>query len=49
MEEKKSADIILIPKDSSPDQIETSIAAFNEPLSSLLNHIGVSFPKNWTV
>ncbi|MCD8411076.1 hypothetical protein [Tenacibaculum finnmarkense] len=43
MEENKiqKADIVLIPKDSSPAQIETSIAAFNEPLSNLLNHIGL--------
>ena len=34
-------EIILIPQDSSPAQIETSIAAFNQPLSNLLNHIGL--------
>ena len=37
----KKTEIILIPQDSSPAQIETSIAAFNEPLSNLLNHIGL--------
>ena len=33
--------IILIPKDTTPQEIETSIAAFNEPLANLLTHIGL--------
>ncbi len=33
--------IILIPKDSTPEKIETSIAAFNQPLADLLTHIGL--------
>jgi hypothetical protein len=37
----KKTEIVLIPKDSSPAQIETSISAFNEPLSNLLTHIGL--------
>jgi len=39
--EVKTGQIILIPEDSTPQQIETSIAAFNEPLANLLNHIGL--------
>jgi len=37
----KKNKIELIPSGSSPQQIETSIAAFNEPLSNLLTHIGL--------
>ncbi|MBP6755264.1 MAG: hypothetical protein KA210_03885 [Bacteroidia bacterium] len=33
--------IILIPTQTTPQQIETSIAAFNEPLANLLTHIGL--------
>ncbi|KOS05227.1 hypothetical protein AM493_03625 [Flavobacterium akiainvivens] len=33
--------IILIPVQSSPQKIETSIAAFNEPLANLLQHVGL--------
>ena len=33
--------IILIPTQTTPQQIETSIAAFNEPLANLLMHIGL--------
>ncbi len=33
--------IILIPKDTTPQQVETSIAAFNQPLANLLTHIGL--------
>lgn len=36
-----SGQIILIPKDTTPQQIETSIAAFNQPLANLLAHIGL--------
>ena len=36
-----SQHIILIPKDSTPEKIETSIAAFNKPLANLLTHIGL--------
>jgi hypothetical protein len=36
-----NAEIILIPSESSPQKIENSIAAFNEPLSNLLQHIGL--------
>lgn len=34
-------EIILIPRDSTPEKIETSIAAFNVPLANLLTHIGL--------
>jgi hypothetical protein len=33
--------IILIPKDTTPERIETSIKAFNEPLANLLSHVGL--------
>jgi hypothetical protein len=33
--------IILIPKDTNPQQVETSIAAFNQPLANLLTYIGL--------
>jgi hypothetical protein len=33
--------IILIPKDTTPQKIENSIAAFNQPLANLLTHIGL--------
>lgn len=39
--ENKNTEIILIPKDTTPQQIETSIAAFNQPLANLLTHIGL--------
>lgn len=39
--ETVSGQIILIPKDTTPQQIETSIAAFNQPLANLLAHIGL--------
>lgn len=39
--EIKSGQIILIPKDTTPQQVETSIAAFNEPLANLLTYIGL--------
>lgn len=38
---ENSTQIILIPKDSTPEKIETSIAAFNQPLADLLTHIGL--------
>lgn len=44
MEDKEptnKAEIILIPRDSTPEKIETSIAAFNVPLANLLSHIGL--------
>jgi len=43
MEEKenKEEQIILIPTGSTPEKIETSIAAFNQPLANLLEHIGL--------
>lgn len=37
----QNTEIILIPKDTTPQQIETSIAAFNQPLANLLTHIGL--------
>lgn len=37
----KNEEIILIPAGSTPDKIETSIAAFNQPLANLLQHIGL--------
>lgn len=39
--EENKAEIILIPSGSSPQKIENSIAAFNEPLANLLEHIGL--------
>lgn len=39
--ENTSEQIILIPNDTTPQQIETSIAAFNQPLANLLTHIGL--------
>jgi hypothetical protein len=38
---KSNTEIILIPRDTTPERIETSIAAFNQPLANLLNHIGL--------
>ena len=40
-EEEKDKQIILIPSNNSPQRIETSIAAFNQPLANLLTHIGL--------
>ncbi len=37
----KGGQIILIPTGSTPEKIETSIAAFNQPLANLLEHIGL--------
>lgn len=37
----KDEQIILIPSGSTPEKIETSIAAFNQPLANLLQHIGL--------
>ncbi len=34
-------EIILIPKGNTPERIDTSIRAFNEPLANLLTHIGL--------
>lgn len=39
--EISTGQIILIPKGTTPEQIETSIAAFNQPLANLLTHIGL--------
>lgn len=39
--ENKDGQIILIPAGSTPEKIETSIAAFNQPLANLLEHIGL--------
>jgi hypothetical protein len=39
--ENKEGQIILIPTGSTPEKIETSIAAFNQPLANLLQHIGL--------
>jgi len=36
-----STEISLIPSESTPEKIETSIGAFNQPLSDLLRHIGL--------
>jgi len=36
-----NTEIILIPKNASPEKIETSIAAFNQPLAELLTHVGL--------
>ncbi|SDH52344.1 hypothetical protein ACQ86K_12815 [Mucilaginibacter sp. P19] len=36
-----NTEIILIPKDATPERIETSIAAFNQPLADLLTHVGL--------
>lgn len=36
-----SSDITLIPVGSTPEKIETSIAAFSKPLARLLEHIGL--------
>jgi hypothetical protein len=36
-----NTEIVLIPSGNPPSQIETSIAAFSEPLASLLKHIGL--------
>ncbi|WP_316786421.1 hypothetical protein [Pedobacter frigiditerrae] len=41
MENNQDIQIILIPKDTTPQQIETSISAFNKPLADLLEHIGL--------
>lgn len=40
-EDKKSTQIILIPANNSHEEVETSIAAFNQPLANLLTHIGL--------
>lgn len=34
-------DIILIPKDNTPEKLDTSIKALNQPLADLLTHIGL--------
>ncbi|MGA6121647.1 hypothetical protein [Sphingobacterium anhuiense] len=39
--DNKTTEIILIPKDTTPKQIESSITAFNQPLANLLIHIGL--------
>jgi hypothetical protein len=39
--EKQTGPIILIPKDTTPQQLETSISAFNQPLANLLTHVGL--------
>ena len=36
-----STDIVLIPKDNTPEKLDTSIRAFNQPLADLLVHIGL--------
>jgi hypothetical protein len=38
---EESLAIVLIPSDSTPSQIETSIGAFNQPLADFLQHIGL--------
>jgi len=39
--EENNAEIVLIPKDTTPQKIETSIHAFNKPLADLLEYIGL--------
>ncbi|MBK6771260.1 MAG: hypothetical protein IPG78_03775 [Ignavibacteria bacterium] len=39
--EIQDGQIILIPIGNTPEKIETSIAAFNQPLANLLQHIGL--------
>lgn len=41
MKKDTTSQIVLIPRDATPERIETSIAAFNEPLANLLAHIGL--------
>ncbi len=36
-----NTEIILIPQNTTPQQIESSISAFNQPLANLLTHIGL--------
>ncbi|MBK7868710.1 MAG: hypothetical protein IPJ75_17895, partial [Ignavibacteriales bacterium] len=38
---KNNQAIILIPDGTTPEQIESSIAAYNKPLADLLIHIGL--------
>ncbi|HEY9694146.1 MAG TPA: hypothetical protein V6D15_18235 [Oculatellaceae cyanobacterium] len=38
---KENVEIVLIPSGNTTSQIETSIAAFSEPLANLLKHIGL--------
>ncbi|WP_375495267.1 hypothetical protein [uncultured Nostoc sp.] len=38
---EESAEIVLIPSESTPSKIETSIAAFSEPLANFLKHLGL--------
>lgn len=40
-ENENQNQIILIPSGNSPEKIETSIAAFNQPLANLLQHVGL--------
>ena len=37
----ESSEIVLIPIGNSPSQLDTSIGAFSQPLSNLLQHIGL--------
>ena len=37
----ESTEINLIPSNNTPDKVETSISAFNQPLANLLKHIGL--------
>lgn len=41
MDNNQENQIILIPSGNTPEKIETSIAAFNQPLANLLQHIGL--------
>ncbi|GGF40803.1 hypothetical protein [Echinicola rosea] len=41
MEKENKNQIILIPTGNTPEKIETSIAAFNQPLANLLTHVGL--------
>ena len=38
---EENFEIVLIPSESTPSQIETSIGAFSQPLAHLLDHIGL--------
>lgn len=38
---QKNLEIVLIPLENTPSQIETSIGEFNQPLADLLQHIGL--------
>ena len=38
---QKNLEIVLIPLENTPSQIENSIGEFNQPLADLLQHIGL--------